>query len=215
MKSEAKPSPRLKRARVAIVGVMIMSMVAFAGAGAAFAGNTHKDFPENESGLTYGKIPEAEEVGESLDLVEVQATNGLIGYVYNDELLAAEGVGAAGHRGLNWSSTDAAQRSDEALSDQLTQLLDEDVTVTEEDAELYLNVAMREGLEEPTVECEIEHKNRAIACLAEAVGVSEEAIEEVIDEALIAAQDEVSVYIPVYKADGKTQIGEFAVGSLM
>lgn len=201
--------------RAAVVSAVIIGLIGFAGNGAAFARNAHKGFPENESGLTYGTIPEAEEVGESLDLVEVQATNGLIGYVYNDELLAAEGVGSVGHRGLNWSSTEMAQRSDEALADQLTQLLSEDVAVTAEDAELYLNVAIREGLEEPTVECEMEHKSQAIACLAEGIGVSEEAIEDVIDEAVLAAQDQVSVHIPVYGPDGKTQIGEFAIGSLI
>lgn len=168
----------------------------------------------NDNGLVYGTVDQAEEPGAEVDLVAVEATSGRTGYVYFDELQEVEN---------SWitedpDATDAHReeleaQSNQALADQLTRLLP-DATVTPEQAAKYLDAAVRTSILEPFDKGLEAARQQGLDELAAATGLPAADIQAVLDDALYEAQMQVSRYLPVYESDGKTQIGEFAVGSL-
>ena len=173
-------------------------------AGSAFGANFGAALPKNDIGLSFGTVFQAEKVGQPLDLLEVQATNGRYGYVYNNELEEAEKV---------MSELEVA--SERALSKHLSRLLPSQQSVTPDEAAKYLESVIRQPADEVPIGLISQEELDAIDQLSVASGVEQDEMMEVLDEALSCATREVQVMIPVYESDGQTQIGEFAVGSLV
>ncbi len=169
----------------------------------------------NDDGLVYGTVDQAEAPGGQVDLVAVVATNGREGYVYFDAFQEAAGMNATSPDEAVQYMENAEAASNRALAEQLTRLLPEGVEVTVEQATQYLDTVVRAAIPDPFDEGLASVCQQGLADLAQATGLPETDVQAVLDDAYLAAQDQVSTHIPVYESDGKTQIGEFAVGSLV
>lgn len=169
----------------------------------------------NDDGLVYGTGEQAEQPGAKVDLVAVQATNGRTGYAYYSELLEAEGAGVVEdpEEATQLMET-REEESNRALAEQLTRLLPAGMEVTPDQASTYLDAAVRGGISDPEASGIEAMRQQGVAELAKATGIPEVDLGAVIDDACYEAQMQVSTYIPVYESDGKTGIGEFAVGGL-
>ena len=184
-------------------------------AGSAFGANFGAALPKNDLGLSFGTVFQAEKVGQPLDLLEVQATNGRYGYVYNNELEEAENRGIETPEEAEKVMSELEVASERALSKHLSRLLPSQQSVTPNEAAKYLESVIRQPADEVPIGLISQEELDAIDQLSVASGVEQDEMMEVLDEALSCATREVQVMIPVYESDGQTQIGEFAVGSLV
>lgn len=208
-------SELISRKKVATVVCGAACAVVLLSSGVAMGEGNGVQLQENAAAQTFGTIAEAEASGQALDLVEVQATNGRIGYVYHDELIEAETHGVRTPEDAERVMIELEEASNEALADQLSKLLPPGSEVSAADAKAYLDATVREPIAGVTAARFEAQESRAVAALADSVELAPEQVQVVVDEAFLRAQEQVQVTIPVYEANGVTRIGEFAIGSLM
>ncbi len=163
-------------------------------------------YGEAERGIAEGEVPAG--------LARAVATNGRVGYVRSDQLEYAEHGGVTNPDEAVVYMERLYQKSEEALAEQLAQRLPAGVMVSRDQARRFLDVAVREASYDLSQEGSAAAWERGIAELAESVGLSEAEMGPVLQDAFYAANDAVAQRIPVYEADGTTQIGEFAVGGI-
>lgn len=204
---------RLRKRRMGAIIVLALC-VSGVTAGVAFGEGNAVRLAENADGLTYGAVRDAEASGQYLDLVKVQATNGKIGYVYNKDLVQAETHGVKTAADAERVMTECQEASNEALAEELTALLPEG-EVTADEAASYLDELLRCPLNGSMGDSTQVREKSALTALANESDIEEVVLARDIEEAMYAAEQKVKTLIPVYDADGKTEIGEFAVGSLM
>lgn len=172
----------------------------------------------NDSGQVYGNILDAD-MGLDLDLVKVVATDGVVGYVYYDELVAAETRGMTNPEEAVACMSEKKAASTAALQSALIGNLDgkvlngAPVEVTAEDSELILeayNAILSNGatLEIDDLAAEILAELPASATIGLSIN------SDVLAQSIIEATESVFVYIPVYAEDGETEVGLFPIGSL-
>lgn len=181
--------------------------------GFAFAGDKEGltvergGFPTNEAGQTYGNAFDVQSPGAEPDLIEAVATNGREGYVLKADL------DKASHADEDADELLASQEERRKVASEL--LLEkmndqgEGLDYSIEDAEFALEYGL----------CA---ENVPSAQLQDAPSVSADgprarvrAIEkDVLAEMIYEVDEAMTVYIPVYEADGVTQIGEFPVSQL-
>lgn len=208
-------SELVSRKKVATAVCGAVCLVALLSTGVAMGEGNGARLQENAAAQTFGTIAEAESSGQVLDLVEVQATNGRIGYVYHDELIEAETHGVRTPEDAERAMIELEKASNEALADQLSSLLPSGSEVSVADAKAYLDATVREPIAGVTAARFETQERQAVEALADSVDLAPEQVQGVVGEAFLRAQEQVQVVIPVYEADGVTCIGEFAVGSLM
>ncbi|MCI8468827.1 MAG: hypothetical protein HFJ75_04975 [Eggerthellaceae bacterium] len=190
--------------KVAAAVCALVAVATFCVLGASGQARGDGSFSVNEAGQTYG-VTAGLAVGEQYpDLMEVRATNDKIGYIYRTDEEAASG-------GWVSSPEEAAAYMEErnaklavALQEACNKRLSEEEAISLEGARETLVAIEQGGLlipdpatGAPTLE-----------------GSSVEALGEpsVLMEAYLEALESEVVYIPVYEADGVTQIGVFPIG---
>lgn len=105
-------------------------------------------------------------------------------------------------------------QSDEALAQQLTERLPDGVDVTLDKVNRLLDITVRSA---PTDLREGDYATaweQGLAELSETLDIPEDELRPILRDAYWAANEAVAERIPVYEADGETQIGEFALGGL-
>lgn len=197
---------------LAVVSVLAISLVFV---NVAIGAGTTKRLPQNAQGETFGTVAAASETGQYLDLVQVQATNGKMGYVYNDDLQSAESGGVSTPEQAEARMAERTAASEEAFFEELCDLLPGNQYLTLDNVRRYLDATVRAPIEDP-IELKLPLAEREAASeMADAIGVPLDQLEEKLGKALDRARMRVQTKISVYESDGITKIGEFAIGSFL
>lgn len=218
MKESRNPSAVCIHLQKRHIGVILVLALCVCGVmtGVAFGDGNAIRLAKNTDGLTYGAVRDAEGSGQYLDLVMVQATNGKIGYVYNKDLVQAETRGVKTTADAERVMKECQEASDKALAEELTALLpDSEDEVTADEAAAYLDELLRSPLDGSMGDSTQVREQLALTALADESDIEVAVLAQDIKDAMYAAEQKVKTTIPVYDADGKTEIGEFAVGALM
>lgn len=146
-------------------------------------------------------------------LVAVVATNGRTGYAYREQLEHVEAEVTNPGEAVAYMERLQLQ-SDETLAQQLTERLPDGASVSAGDAKRFLDVAVRNASASMREGEYTAAWNQGLAELSEALGIPVDELGPILRDAYWAANEAVAERIPVYEADGETQIGEFALGGL-
>ena len=202
---------------VAMVFAAAMAIGFFVISSNAQAKASWTGYKVNDDGLTYGMMLEAPEGHEMPDLVGVIATNGERGYVYWSEMDSASYKPATLEDAGKYMEEYNARRSFlfvKFLSEELGIVIDTSTANAYEaltSAEVFLFNTNSEPGAEWTPDDEARSK------LIEALGLEEPGFLEglelgrVLARVFINIQSADAIEIPVYKEDGKTQIGVFLI----
>ena len=169
-----------------------------------------KRYAENEDGLTYFEGPEPSSLPEQgQDLVQVgidgdEPGETRIGYVYREELEAADGSWVSNPDEAVAYMREKKERAAQAWFDAINEALEGRGAITREDAErIYDATHQVGGFKKAAVELS----------LMEGVNLNKEEALSVLFAVLPAVRESLTDYIPVYEVDGKTQIGWFGIQS--
>lgn len=167
-----------------------------------------KRYAENEDGLTYFEGPEPSSLPEQgQDLVKVgidgdEPGETRIGYVYREELEAADGSWVSNPDEAIAYMEGKKERAAQAWFEAINAVLGNRGFISREDAErVYSATHQAGGFRDAAVE---------LAAL-DSVDLDEEEARDVMFAALPLAREALTDYIPVYEKDGKTQIGWFGI----
>lgn len=200
------------RACAVVVASLVALCLALCG-GLAFAGDEEGPtverggFPANEAGQTYGNAFDAQSPEAESDLIEAVAANGREGYVLKVDL------DKASHADEDADELLASQEERRKVASEL--LLEkmndqgEGPDYSIEDAELALEYGLC-AEDVPSAQLQDASSISADGSLARVRAVEKDVLAEMIYE----VDEAMTVYIPVYEADGATQIGEFPVSQL-
>lgn len=190
----------------AVLLVVLAVIVAMAACGLLMrSAKVHTKDPS----LTYGSVFDVVPRGKHIDLVQVLATNGLVGYVYrDDEQAAAERHAAIGADPSLVYLPLRGAKPVEALRAALSYHAGRNVSFEEAQIVLdcYYGALQQNGM--PSAEYASEPNDTLVIS-----GVSFD--KWMIERSLVMASRAGTTYIPVYAEDGKTVIGQFSVGSLL
>lgn len=155
----------------------------------------------NEAGLSYGPVEGFEQRDQYPDLIAVQATNGSKGYILREDEERAAGVVTTPEEAIafaNARSERLAASFKNAINEQLPP--DEHINLAEASE---ITTILQSAPPDAAV-------HKAFSILAEED--AEEWNENLVLSAYERALKEDITYIPVYEADGVTQIGVYPIG---
>ena len=196
---------------VLVFVVALTTTVLLAAPKNAQSSDTWTEYATNSEGLTYGKVTDAPPWGEMPDLVAVEATNGMKGYAYWEEL-----------NGIQPENPEEAMRIMEDREAQNSRLFAEFILesigiesdIDSANAVFAFEAASKyclpvsQGVEWVADQSLRVDLTQAIG-LDESVLPDDEELRFLILDIMLRVQEESTVEIPVYLEDGKTQIGVF------
>lgn len=192
-----------------LVRVGCMACVAMAATMLYVACSVHEasgepEFGVNEEGMTYGSTEGLYSGDQYPDLILVRATNGEIGYIYaTDEAAASGGWVSTPEEAVAYMEERNAAMS-AALEEACNKRLPEEAALSSAEAAELLEAIEQDGLL-------VQEEGVMALALAESPASEMGAVNELTD-AYLEARESLVTYVPVYEADGKTQIGVFPVG---
>lgn len=181
--------------------LVVLSLMATAGLHFVEPAEGADPIKTNEAGLSYGPVEGFEQRGQYPDLIAVQATNGNKGYILREDEERAAGVVSTPEEAIAFATA-----RKERLAASLKDAMNEQLPPGE-------GISLAEALEITAV---LQSTPPATAA-PQALGIlSESAEEKLSEEAVLTAYEkalkEDITYIPVYEADGVTQVGVYPIG---
>lgn len=164
-------------------------------------------FPADEAGQTYGNAFDAQSPETEPDLIEVVATNGREGYVLKADLDKASHADEDADELLT-SQEERRKVASELLLEKMNDR-GEGLDYSIEDAAFALEYGLC-AEDVPSAQLQDAPSISADGSLARVRAIEKDVLAEMIYE----VDEAMTVYIPVYEADGATQIGEFPVSQL-
>ncbi|MDO4394295.1 MAG: hypothetical protein Q4C80_07800 [Bacillota bacterium] len=160
---------------------------------------SYPDTGINQDGLSYGSAVTADTEESEPELIAAEATNGKLGYVLKTELQKAEGddISNPNEAVAYMKAKDA--KCAKAFSESISKQTDEQVSLTPEQYEYVVDSFFTDSQDAQSILQKLNVKH------------SKSQSSKIIQEALYAAQNANIHEINVYKKDGKTVIGVFAV----
>ncbi|MCL2632021.1 MAG: hypothetical protein FWD45_02875 [Coriobacteriia bacterium] len=169
----------------------------------AQAGDTQSQYAVNESGQTYGSAAHAQSIEAEPDLILVESTNGLEGYVLKTDLYDAMGIATSSEHAAEMMNRKAEKATDAFIASILEQT---GIDLGDKNEIVFTYIQLNSGL------------FGTYSDLPEGVtvsisdflpdGISEDIVLNALEDARVVNQ----ISIPVYESDGRTIIGEFIIG---
>jgi hypothetical protein len=177
---------------------------------------TQQDLSVNDSGQSYGKLAGAPGNTTEPEMIEVVATNGKVGYVYQSDLNKVSPIAANPEEAVKQTESRTLRDAKTFIS-LLADDLGKDITLDDTKA-VYVYEAIQQFISPEAPNAEWTYDDKLAQEIAASLNInraslpSDSELRDYFINIMSNVQSMQTTTIPVYDKDGKTVIGEFPVG---